>query len=129
MNERDAEADLALCEAATPLPWYRFDHAHGNGDIYRIDIRGNPIKNLAGKTVASTPVAKMHAGFIWFEGDAKFLIEARTALPYWINESLRLRRRNERLEKALKAMIEHNVDTPGEVVRQARLAIADEGDS
>ncbi|WP_461365084.1 hypothetical protein [Candidatus Darwinibacter acetoxidans] len=73
---RNAKSDLALCAKATPGPWMVAIDGNGN-------IRG----------VMPDPEV-VHDGEIFFvhntsrtnlENDCRFAVQARTALPYWIN--------------------------------------------
>jgi len=65
-TNRDADADLAICNAATPGPWEL------------ASSRDNP-------TILDD--SQTYLGEFRYEEDATFAIEAREALPYWIAEA------------------------------------------
>ncbi|MEJ8547170.1 hypothetical protein [Brevibacillus borstelensis] len=64
---RDAEKDLAMCEAATPGPWV-------------VDDVNGVIWNLEGKRV-------FELGGYEEPDDHLFIAESREALPYWIQRA------------------------------------------
>ncbi len=63
----------------TPGDWYAYRHTHGgppaNGECYRIDIRGNPVR-VDGKVYSSEPICSLYAGFVHFEGNAALIAAA-----------------------------------------------------
>lgn len=67
---RDADADLATCNAATPGPWVPYKFACSGWQLIYPDGEDSSIQS---------------------EEDAKFTAMAREALPYWIAEAKRLR--------------------------------------
>lgn len=73
-----------LRDAATPGPWRLVPREVG-GSPYSprrevdCEIRGNAIYSHDGTSVvASTPVAKLTAGFLWYKSDKAFFVHART---------------------------------------------------
>lgn len=91
MNKRNAEADLKICNAATPGPWYVYPELCGpdGQGVFHVES----------------------GGCICFVGDPyprgdnrpqqnmEFIVMAREALPYWI-------KRAQELYEALVAMVE-----------------------
>ncbi len=78
---RDLEADLKLCEAATPGPW-------GWTEVGLESLRNGP--SQYGKEEMVLWPVKL--------GNRAFIATARTALPYYITEVKRLRERVNELE-------------------------------
>ena len=102
---RDPEADLAMCNAATPEPWEGFPQLIGADNYHAsTEVRGNPVYQF-GKRFGSTPICKLASGFIWFEGDCKFIPLARTALPAYIRLYAAEKARAERLEALLRSTL------------------------
>jgi hypothetical protein len=66
--KRDAAADLAMCEAATPGPWEwegnRYLYGHEDELVLITTINGEPLK-----------------------GTKTFIAESSTALPHWIKRA------------------------------------------
>lgn len=60
----------------TPNEWYACRHEHGDGECYRIDIRGNQYRSLNGQIQGSEPICSLYAGFVHFEGNATLIIAA-----------------------------------------------------
>jgi hypothetical protein len=99
--KRDAAADLAVCEAATPGPWQRRDREIVDARYhFCTEIEGNPVI-WQGKQEGATPVCKLYSGFVWFEGDCAFVPMARTALPAWIRRARAAEAEVARLRAAL----------------------------
>lgn len=77
-QKRDAERDLAMCEAATPGPWEwegnQYLYGHDDELVLITTINGEPLK-----------------------GTKTFIAEARTALPYWIGVAQTEIAKNEQL--------------------------------
>jgi len=95
--KRDAAADLAMCEAATPGPWFtgirggqcHKTHEHGNGDcVYDL------VLHLADDWVEATVPGEeiFEYGYdavrIKRPETAKFMAESREVLPHWINRAV-----------------------------------------
>lgn len=72
---RDAEKDLAMCEAATPGPWQAWRR---NGDFIQL---------AKGVVVGTT------------EDNLQFISESREALPYWIKRAMAAEAEVERLRE------------------------------
>jgi hypothetical protein len=71
-QRRDAAADLAMCERATPGPW-----VYEKGEL----VTQNPDDQWRGGLVAKIDLE-------WIaDGDAHFIPESRTALPHWIKRA------------------------------------------
>lgn len=70
--ERDWAKDWELCEKATPGPWYAIPHPEYTSASWRVDT--NPNASWAG----FGQLAYMS------EENARFVAEARDALPYWL---------------------------------------------
>ena len=94
---RNAKADLAVCDAATPGPWYEFcEDDRDCSNVVGVATVPNPDPtdlDDAGKLIAVTldnglvtfPVTV--ADDKWHE-NAAFCAMAREALPYWIRLAL-----------------------------------------
>lgn len=74
-NKRDPQADLALCEAATPGPW--------TGEC-------GSLVNWRDGTFTMEFIPN-RGGKPQYDADLNFMAMAREALPYWIVEAKRLR--------------------------------------
>ncbi|MFM1655563.1 hypothetical protein ACI7RC_26220 [Brevibacillus sp. B_LB10_24] len=80
---RDAEKDLAMCEAATPGPW---QVQRKNGDFVQ----------LAKGVVVGTTENNLH-----------FISEAREALPHWIKLAVAAEKEARRFREALEKVDIH----------------------
>jgi len=111
--KRDAAADLAMCEAATPGPWFtgirggqcHKNHEHGNGDcVYDL------ILHLAIDWVETTVPGEeiFEYGYdavrIKRPETAKFMAESREAMPHWIKRATEAEAEVERLREVLRAI-------------------------
>ena len=94
---RNAKADLAICDAATPGPWYTFiaDDADCSNVVGVATVRDLCLDDVgaAEKLIAVTLMhgaAKVRAtiGDDREEENAAFCAMAREALPYWIRLAL-----------------------------------------
>lgn len=91
-EERDADADLAMCEAATPGPWqYHLSHIYGP----------EPERPLIGQ-ITGMPLIR----------NRDFVVEAREALPYWIGEAERLAAENAALRARVAELETATKDAP-----------------
>jgi hypothetical protein len=82
--KRDAAADLAMCEAATPGPWV-------------VDGENGVIWDGKGQIVV---VLDANAD----PDNDDFIAESRTALPHWINRAVAAEAEVERLREALRSI-------------------------
>lgn len=80
--KRDAAADLAMCEAATPGKW-EGKHA--------IQPYISVFTGVAEEVIATT----------YTRGNMRFIAESRTALPHWINRAVAAEAEVERLRGIL----------------------------
>lgn len=104
-NQRDAEADLAVCAAATPGPWELCnDMAYGIGCdyIWAAVGSGGQIALLGG------PVNGEECD----DPELIFAAAAREALPWWIAEAERLRAEPSPTAR-LEAWVERSPGEPG----------------
>jgi hypothetical protein len=72
MAQRDWQADWELTKRATPGPWYAIPHPEYKSAKWRVDTNPNASWANFGE------LAYMSAE------DARFVAEAREALPYWL---------------------------------------------
>ena len=86
-QKRDAAADLAMCEAATPGKW-EGKHA--------IQPYISVFTGVAEEVIATT----------YTRGDMRFIAESRTALPHWIKRSVAAEAEVERLREQLSLAAE-----------------------
>ncbi len=93
---RDVEADLMMCEAATPGPWKVYSEDLEEREFYppahypvAINAGKESIVNCDGINIE---LPECHA-------NAKFIAEARTALPHWIQRAIEAKADVERLRK------------------------------
>jgi len=85
-QRRDAAADLAMCERATPGPW-----VYEKGEL----VTQNPDDQWRGGLVAKIDLE-------WIaDGDAHFIPESREALPHWIKRATEAEAEVERLREQL----------------------------
>jgi len=89
---RDLEADLAICEAATPGPWMD----HKEHDLWR-EVRANH---------------SMIADCLT-DSDARFIAEAREGWPHAIRRALAAEARVAELERELKRLKGGECSCPG----------------
>jgi hypothetical protein len=107
-QKRDAAADLAMCERATPGPW-----VYEKGEL----VTHNPDDQWRGGLVA-----KIDSEWI-ADGDKHFIPESREALPHWIKRATEAEAEVERLRRETET-IRYVVDflDPGDFQqRRARL--------
>lgn len=95
MESRDAEADLAVCDAASPGPWALWDGCSWRrfGSVHTQRLVIEPI-------VYSQ--RDRHPDLLVSKEDAAFVTMAREALPFWIHEASRLKLENQRLREVLE---------------------------
>lgn len=93
---RDVEADLMMCEEATPGPWKVYSEDLEEREFYppahypvAINAGKESIVNCDGINIE---LPECHA-------NAKFIAEARTALPHWIHRAIEAKADVERLRK------------------------------
>ncbi|UED72135.1 hypothetical protein [Brevibacillus sp. HD3.3A] len=86
---RDAEKDLALCEAATPGPWESLPDAV---------MASNIVLRWVCQMYDSVDVFPSAAA------DARFIAESRTALPHWIQRAVVAEAEVERLKNTMRSM-------------------------
>lgn len=92
---RDAEKDLAMCEAATAGPWQTSQH-----DQYSLDIVSMPEQEVICWTDSFGQGAR----------DGYFIAESREALPYWIQRAVAAEEREKKLVAALQLIAEESED-------------------
>jgi len=80
---RNAEKDLAMCNAATPEPWIIGGFSNVMYQKGNIDIR-----------IPKT------------QGDRQFIAMSREALPYWINRAQEAEAENAKLREALEKIVD-----------------------
>ncbi|OKP81617.1 hypothetical protein A3842_11095 [Paenibacillus sp. P3E] len=105
---RDWQNDMEMCDAATPGPWQAIDVADG---AFVLDAEYNVI-----------------AAMVEYTDDTSFAAEARTALPYWIQESKKWREEAlrkyptpEAYEAACTALEKHRARADAAEAREQRL--------
>ncbi|NGQ95044.1 hypothetical protein G3578_07580 [Brevibacillus sp. SYP-B805] len=105
MTKRDAAADLAMCEAATPGPW-RNDHDQVTKE------NGVPLFK-----------AFRMRGDFQMRNDTRFITESREALPHWIQRAVEAEAEIERMRKETEAIryVVDMLDTGDPQQRRARL--------
>ena len=112
----------------TPGDWYSYRHEHtgacANGECYRIDVRGNPMRNHAGKVVASEPICTLHAGFVHFEGNAALILAAPSLLAACERAKLFLAGIDRQLTSGQPPLDIEGAVVLGETLDQLRAAIA-----
>ncbi|ASA20925.1 hypothetical protein [Paenibacillus donghaensis] len=80
---RDWQKDMEMCEAATRGPWKVFKGVSETliGTAYDHTQMKGP-DSIVGHAISA------HGDYVYIrENDAKLLAEARTALPYWLQEA------------------------------------------
>lgn len=88
---RDAEKDLAMCEATTPGPWeLEPEEEEDEGLVIWRKVEEHPGR-LEGVIV-------LHPDCHYEKADVDFITEAREALPYWINRAQAAEAEIERLK-------------------------------
>jgi hypothetical protein len=95
MTERDAAADLTVCEAAAQEPW-GVDHVDGS------DWIANELHGVITPGIGNDGQPYLVAN----DTDLEFIALAREALPYWIHRAEEQRQRAERAERALERLAE-----------------------
>jgi len=96
-QQRDAEADLKICEAATPGPWQTddeiFEDLEGNCCWGVVTSGGAPVTSSCEKiaTVEPTP-------------DMAFVAMSREALPWWIARAGELQMQADALRSEIESL-------------------------
>lgn len=98
--KRDAEADLAMCEAATPGPW-RYGENIDHAVMTQLDLTGATgpyTRRLVGRFALA-----QRDGYDYGQSlaDVRFACMARTALPHWLHRAVEAEKRVAELEAAL----------------------------
>ncbi|WP_035295171.1 hypothetical protein [Brevibacillus thermoruber] len=106
--KRDAAADLALCEEATPGKW-EGKHA--------IQPYISVFTGVVEEVIATT----------YTRGNMRFIAESRTALPHWIKRAVAAEAEVERMQKEAEAIryVVDMLDTGDPQQRRARLHLLD----
>lgn len=95
---RDWDKDIELCEKATRGPWREFTDSYGhNIGTKMIDpqLKAHaPVVTLAMSAFGSTVYIS--------QVDSDFIIGAREALPYWLQQYAELKERNDDMLKVLE---------------------------
>lgn len=82
---RDIEQDRAMCQRATPGPWYR-EKTGANFNGFSLEcVIADTAPGCTGNKVYAQP-----EGGSFPRNDANFIAEARTALPYYIERTAHL---------------------------------------
>jgi len=89
-QQRDAAADLEVCEAATPGPW-QADPAFGTPWTVGGDLRNFDKCVTVCETYPEGGISCPQEDYEQGAANAKFIAMAREALPWWIAEAERLR--------------------------------------
>lgn len=93
--ERDAEKDLAMCEAATLGPWEW-------EELNRFIMGGDTVvASVVGGDEVTGPYVYLA------DNDARFITEAREALPYWIQRAVAAEAEAQRFRAALEKIDIH----------------------
>jgi len=95
---RDAEKDLKMCEEATPGPW-RWEDGEGI-DVGRFVGSNGKIICDFGASEYYHPTEGTRPEW----NDEKFIAEARTALPHWIQRAVVAEAEVERLKNTMRSM-------------------------
>lgn len=109
---RDAAADLAICEAATPEPWEQYEDQPrmvAGTEEYEERSAYARFGKYQTRNICTIDGASGSAMF-QTEEIARFVATAREALPYWIREAQAWEERAERAEKEREAVIKLVLD-------------------
>ncbi|WNF07247.1 hypothetical protein [Brevibacillus borstelensis] len=101
--QRDAEKDLVMCERATPGPWNN-DHDQVTKE------NGVPLFK-----------AFRMRGDLQMRDDARFITEAREALPYWIKRAIAAEQHIEAAKSLIKSIIfayDNGTTLPSSIVEE-----------
>ncbi|UED70758.1 hypothetical protein [Brevibacillus sp. HD3.3A] len=95
---RDAEKDLALCEEATPGPWELEEESDDDEGL----VIWRKVEEHPGR---SEGVIVLNPECHYEEADINFIMEARTALPHWIQRATAAEAEVEQLKKHLNFLV------------------------
>lgn len=99
---RDWQKDMEMCEAATRGPWKVFKGVSETliGTAYDHPQMKGP-DSIVGHAISA------HGDYVYIrENDAELLAEARTALPYWLQEAKERGEREQRLKEEMESEVE-----------------------
>lgn len=88
---RDWQEDMKMCEKASPEPWR----------VEQLEYMGN--RGMVQETVIDGVTSE-----IYNEEDARFIAEAREALPYWLQQYAAEKERADKLQTELSEYTEAN---------------------
>lgn len=94
MPERNWEKDWEICKKATPGPWYAIPHPEYKNASWRVD------------TSPDVPWASFGQLAYMSEEDARFVAEAREALPYYLQRVQELEAQCAIMRKHVKEAID-----------------------
>jgi hypothetical protein len=104
-EKRDAQADLAMCEAATPEPW--FERApYGDGLLTHHEVLTHDPDAAKAAAMGGFRICE-----VFSPRNHRFIAEARTALPHWIKRAAAAEAEAERLKAILDEL---DVDETGQ---------------
>ena len=95
--KRDAEKDLAVCNAATPGPWTTRTEDIGSDIPFDVTLWVDGPDEQQICTTDPDIYCNYGIDYNQAKNDAEFIATAREALPWWIKGALKL-------EKALRAV-------------------------
>ncbi|MNO32218.1 hypothetical protein D3C76_222020 [compost metagenome] len=108
---RDWQEDMKMCEKASPEPWR----------VEQLEYMGN--RGMIQETVIDGVTSE-----IYNEEDARFIAEAREALPHWLQQYAAEKERADKLEernKALMAAVTADANGTFRCVEEARAEAAE----
>lgn len=87
-SKRDADADLAVCDAATPGPWVAWGFKDNPLGVCHVEVH---------LMVASCRAAENGEGMVPIRAnDMRFIAMAREALPHWVRRCVKAETENVR---------------------------------
>lgn len=114
---RDPKKDLEFCQKVTPGPWYWDGKVLRGQDNFPVMSAVSIFDKEKGDFTAVLDI---------LEEDMRFIAEARTALPYWINKAIELEKqlqsdKQNGEDKNRQTRIIYRITIPGRPVPAARM--------
>jgi len=113
---RDWNKDMKLCKNATPGPWKWINGNSKYRELGRIESKDEGVVCRFGADTIRYPVS----GEEPIDSDCKFITEARSSLPYWLEKYSQESKRSKDLIEKIKGLM---VNYPPTITRDLTFAI------
>lgn len=125
-EKRDAAADLAVCDAASPPPWY-LQPCGGANRHNEILCVARPTPEQAVEGIPCTRWEQIVGAWAASRGNLDFIALARAALPHWIERAAQAEAEVTRLQVGLYEfgeLAKHTIATANQRLAESEAEVA-----